>query len=81
MRACVYIYIYYEYDEFVTRMRLLKKGLESKVVDSHISKARTESRESLLCQVTINRKSSRIDRMPLVIDFHWLGLFCVPWRA
>ena len=52
------------------RGHFIKRGFESKVVDSQISKARTKSRESLLCQDTRNRKSSGKDRMPLVIDFH-----------
>ena len=45
-------------------------GFKSKVVDSQISKVRTKSRESLLCQDTKNRESSGKDRMPLVINFH-----------
>ena len=45
-------------------------GFKSKVVDSQISKVRTKSRESLLCQDTKNSESSGKDRMPLVINFH-----------
>ena len=48
----------------------IKRGFKLKVVDSQILKARTKSRESLLCQDARNRKSSGKDRMLLVIDFH-----------
>ena len=52
------------------RGHFIEGGFKSKVVDSQISKARTKSHESLLCQDTRNRISSDKVRMLFVIDFH-----------